>query len=765
MHFISNNFVTFTDEFGAAAKGGAIGFSKQIVGSEREADNHRLDKSDEELYLSPKDRTDSRFTKIPTGAQWKGASDAVNAKDVHFGDSEELKIEIESNKVRTGTAKLKGGVSMTKQLSRELGARQSSDKRDIGAPESEEIILSPNENAITKTRLGTSLDWSRNDLPRMLFSDKDPEMKQDLILEPNEGATRRSSKANISMAKQQSRILRSNAAIDELSEELMLSPKPDVNRLSAGPVINMSRQSEEYTKSQLNAALGRDRSEELMLSPNRDVTRNSTGRGVLTMSRQADGIELDRQRMESALGKFFEEELKLSPNHDVTRVSAARVPAISTQADNVVADRAVVERALGKDFEEEVVISPKKVSLIDRNKGLPFATATNTPLPSVIDGVERSEYVILSPKDEAIQPNKRPATSWTKSTGRNEQPKPPLEYLSDELIVSPDYRTQSYDAGKKTPVWKEGPVSPPTHGLYGDSEELILAPSDRGTSRNVDPRGTVSWEREASLDPYVAEAKLNRDFLDDELKLDPNDDHKKNNSHTISWKAPKKESQNTTERKGLNESKESDSNLLNRSVSFVNDGDDGTTAAQDSAKNPKKNSKSASNSGIPPKQPSKPSSKSLPVKNASAGAGTAAVKQSSRADATKSTKETSKSSSTAQRTNKSSIPEKPAKTGITKKRTDIRGAEAVDLPLQSPPLLSAPSPVLRAPPRSNSSVTAASSLNAAAKKKSDAKLPKASAKRVTSKESFSYDPTADLGGDSEDGDDVDMLELLNNLGV
>jgi hypothetical protein len=40
------------------------------------------------------------------------------------------------------------------------------------------------------------------------------------------------------------------------------------------------------------------------------------------------------------------------------------------------------------------------------------------------------------------------------------------------------------------------------------------------------------------------------------------------------------------------------------------------------------------------------------------------------------------------------------------------------------------------------------------------------AKSALPKESFGYDPTAALtGADDEDDDDVDMLELLNNLGV
>ena len=272
---------------------------------------------DDEMNLSPHVEYKSNW-KRPQGGAWNRPT----GDDTRILEADDrLDIAPNAEKFMVGSGVQKGGTAMSKQVGRDgrQNKKPSNEAKNIIATvDSEQLDLDVRKDA---KKLHSSVEWAKNDIPRRLYASQDPEMMQDLIIDPDEA--RNKNKIKESYARISKQPSRSSAVYDDTENEteLILSAKHDVTRASMKPQLSWNKQ--------LDLKMPKlTESQELDLSPRDDIMRQNRPKDLPW--KRASPTKL------SEYDKRNSEELILSPSDKINRTEPTRQPAWAKQSENTI---------------------------------------------------------------------------------------------------------------------------------------------------------------------------------------------------------------------------------------------------------------------------------------------------------------------------------------------------------------------------------------------------------------------------------------------
>lgn len=287
----------------------------------------------DELVVSPHPEKKSSWKRVPGVPAWSAKADALGT--VGRLSDEELQLDPDAEKYMVGSGVEKGGTAMSKQIGRD-GKQNKKPSREakkiIGTEDSEQLDLDVKRTA---NKLHASVDWSKNDIPRRLYSSQDPDMMPNLILDAD--AAKNNQQVKQSYARISNQPSRSEAVYDdrENETELILSPKQDLTRVSMK--LQMS------WKKQLDVQMPKlTESQELDLSPRLDIVQENRRKDLPW--RKASPTKL------TEYDKRHSEELLLSPSDNANRTQGMRQTSWGKQTEHLL-DKA--------EEDEELRLSPR----------------------------------------------------------------------------------------------------------------------------------------------------------------------------------------------------------------------------------------------------------------------------------------------------------------------------------------------------------------------------------------------------------------------
>lgn len=309
---------------------GATSYSKQSDRGLNPGGRDEAKDLDDEVNVSPHAEYKSNWKRTQGGAWSRPTEDQARVLEV----DERLDIEPDQEKFMVGSGVQKGGTAMSKQIGRDgrQNKKPSNEAKNIiGTADSEQLDLDVRKDA---KKLHSSVEWAKNDIPRRLYASQDPEMMQNLIIDPDEA--RNNNNAKETYARISNQPSRSSAVYNDAENEteLMLSPKHDSTRASMKPQLSWNKQ--------LDLKMPKlTESQELDLSPRDDVIRQSKIKDLPW--KRASPTKL------SEYDKRDTEELILSRSDNANRTEPTRQPAWAKQSEKAMDMRMP---------SEELVLSP-----------------------------------------------------------------------------------------------------------------------------------------------------------------------------------------------------------------------------------------------------------------------------------------------------------------------------------------------------------------------------------------------------------------------
>jgi hypothetical protein len=446
---------------------------------------------------------------------------------------------------------------MSKQIGRD-GKHVKKASTVVGTEDSEELALEPKDDAIKAALPRSSIEWSKNDIPRVLFSSRDPDVKEDLILEPT---VPRRSREGVSISHQRSRVSAQLDRFDE-REELMLSPNVAVGRISTEPALPWARQAESIAVDSTREAHGGGQSELLQLSPRDDSARVNRSKNYSWSRASPNASSAEKRFVQS-------EELLLSPTDKATRFQQGKLVEWAKAPEDVSARS--MKRLIADEEELQLDPADDHKSRMAGKGAAPWSTHAELVRHTGMSPIEGPRHpdddeVILSPKDESSKPNvNRGSLSWARQADSRATERAAAAGLEeDRLILSPKldrkpkqsvpWNKQSSDLVRNAdinralrnsendlyeelilspaaaervrssvgPAWsKQNDIDPGAvaAGAAGEHEELILELAPARNSRKTD----ISWDRQAETGRGVRPDVWNED---EELILSPASNHR-----------------------------------------------------------------------------------------------------------------------------------------------------------------------------------------------------------------------------------------------